>query len=117
MSRQCEICGTTENPGLKLVRDHNHATGYIRGLLCSPCNSRLGHYETGVLFYKYRASYSHWLELHKKKIEEYLIKPPTSILYTKSVRDDITGFSVGQMKEQARSNKSVYKEAAIKRLT
>ncbi|SRR5258707_12594604 len=29
----------------KLCIDHDHITGKIRGLLCSPCNIHLGHYE------------------------------------------------------------------------
>jgi hypothetical protein len=41
---RCAICGTT-NPGGRKVRfcvDHDHITGKIRGLLCSPCNRALG---------------------------------------------------------------------------
>jgi len=39
-SRQgtCQICKTN----CQIVIDHNHATGQIRGLLCSKCNSILG---------------------------------------------------------------------------
>jgi len=35
---RCEICGNTE----RLVPDHNHNTGMIRGILCSNCNAGLG---------------------------------------------------------------------------
>lgn len=39
----CAICGRPPYPeGSRLVPDHNHATGEVRGLLCQPCNSALG---------------------------------------------------------------------------
>ena len=38
---ECEICGK-DNP---LVYDHNHTTGKFRGVLCSLCNSALGHFK------------------------------------------------------------------------
>ena len=35
----CAICGTTpEQQGRHLAIDHDHHTGYVRGLLCSVCN-------------------------------------------------------------------------------
>lgn len=40
----CDICRTTESP---FQIDHDHATSRIRGILCRPCNSALGHLEAG----------------------------------------------------------------------
>lgn len=37
----CPICGDAPN-GRRLVVDHNHTTGEIRGLLCYRCNCALG---------------------------------------------------------------------------
>jgi hypothetical protein len=31
-----------------LVFDHCHAHGWVRGLVCVPCNNRLMHVETGL---------------------------------------------------------------------
>ena len=40
---RCAICGTVSNAdGSRLVVDHSHHTGYIRGLLCRTCNWGIG---------------------------------------------------------------------------
>lgn len=38
----CAVCGNVNRDGIFLSVDHDHATGEIRGLLCSFCNSALG---------------------------------------------------------------------------
>lgn len=41
-TKHCERCKRTD---VKLVRDHDHATGLFRGWVCSPCNLAVGVYE------------------------------------------------------------------------
>lgn len=35
---QCASCGIHARPGVRFVRDHDHETGLLRGLLCQRCN-------------------------------------------------------------------------------
>lgn len=39
----CYICQRATGRTRKLSVDHNHETGYVRGLLCRPCNNFIGH--------------------------------------------------------------------------
>lgn len=40
----CYICQRATGKVRRLAVDHDHATGYVRGLLCKPCNSVLAHF-------------------------------------------------------------------------
>jgi Recombination endonuclease VII len=48
--RRCAVCGS-DDP--RLVIDHDHGTGLVRGLLCPPCNRKEGARYGGV-FDRYR---------------------------------------------------------------
>lgn len=47
---KCAICGTARprGRGRRFHVDHCHDTGAVRGLLCSGCNTGLGHFEDSV---------------------------------------------------------------------
>jgi hypothetical protein len=42
----CAICGAPPPDGRRLMRDHDHATGAPRGLLCFRCNRQLRTWQT-----------------------------------------------------------------------
>lgn len=39
----CALCRRATGASRKLSVDHDHADGKVRGLLCRPCNTMLGH--------------------------------------------------------------------------
>lgn len=41
----CGLCGGLQSSGRRLCVDHDHATGKIRALLCTPCNILVGYAE------------------------------------------------------------------------
>ena len=50
---ECVICGANE----KLVVDHDHKTGKIRGLLCNHCNRGLGHFRDDPMLLEFATQY------------------------------------------------------------
>ena len=44
----CAVCGRPPKQGKSLHVDHDHETGYVRGLLCFSCNAALGHFHDDI---------------------------------------------------------------------
>jgi hypothetical protein len=51
---ECVICGDADT---KLVVDHDHETGAIRGILCNHCNRGLGHFRDDPTLLEFAAQY------------------------------------------------------------
>ena len=52
-TKECVICGSEE----KLVVDHDHASGKVRGMLCNHCNRGLGHFRDDPQLLEFAAQY------------------------------------------------------------
>lgn len=65
--KQCVICGSEE----KLVVDHDHKTGQIRGLLCNHCNRGLGHFRDDPMLLEFAAHYL-YASVDAPEWDEYL---------------------------------------------
>lgn len=53
----CYICQRATGKSKKLSVDHDHKTGYVRGLLCATCNKMLGHARDDNEMFKRAAFY------------------------------------------------------------
>jgi hypothetical protein len=53
----CAICQKATGATKKLAVDHDHKTGYVRGLLCGPCNGMLGAARDSAEFFLRAAKY------------------------------------------------------------
>ena len=62
----CYICQRATGKTRRLTVDHDHATGLVRGLLCRPCNTLLGHIRDSLE--------------SAARIHEYLINPPFAVM-------------------------------------
>lgn len=85
---QCQICLRADR---KLVRDHDHATGFSRGRLCNPCNGWLGLLERHPESYYLRkkpgdGSWRKWVYENSERIYAYLSQPPSGVWHSEGVR-------------------------------
>ena len=54
----CMICGISEEElGKRLDVDHCHLSGKVRGVLCNPCNTTLGHARDNIKILEAAAQY------------------------------------------------------------
>jgi len=55
----CFICRRATGKVRKLAVDHDHATGYVRGLTCKVCNSMLAHARDNIVMFELAIQYLH----------------------------------------------------------
>lgn len=70
---ECVICGVKD----KLVVDHDHVTGAVRGMLCNHCNRGLGHFRDDPHLLEFARMYllasnasPEWNEYYTKHADE-----------------------------------------------
>jgi hypothetical protein len=71
---ECVICGASG----KLVVDHDHVTGEIRGMLCNHCNRGLGHFRDDPTLLEFAAQYL-YASCNSPKWEEYANAKPSGL--------------------------------------
>ena len=71
---QCVICGDEG----KLVVDHDHVTGQVRGMLCNHCNRGLGHFRDDPTLLEFAAQYL-YASCDSPKWEKYLNTKPSGV--------------------------------------
>ena len=78
LKRECSLCKSKE----RLVRDHCHDSGFIRGILCDLCNTYLGLLESdGKRDFPWKGKHRKWLrKVGRENIDEYL-SSQTEYLY------------------------------------
>lgn len=54
---RCAICQRANGATKRLAVDHDHATGEVRGALCSPCNRMIGHLRDNPAAFERAAAY------------------------------------------------------------
>lgn len=54
---KCAICRRATGKARRLSVDHDHANGNVRGALCRPCNTMLGHGRDQIDFFRRAADY------------------------------------------------------------
>lgn len=57
LADQGGVCAICREPGLKLVVDHDHQTGAVRGLLCADCNIGIGRLKDNPGYLRAAAEY------------------------------------------------------------
>lgn len=68
------MCRRANGRTRRLSVDHDHITGQVRGLLCRPCNTILGHARDAIRFFERAIDYLTdppamrlWGKLHNRK--------------------------------------------------
>ncbi len=62
LGKPCAICGTIHEDIKKVVVDHDHGSGEIRGPICSWCNGMLGKVENAANRAKRGGTLDEWLD-------------------------------------------------------